>query len=352
MSGRTVLILGLCLILGCVIAVGWLWFSAAIVPADPEGKPQAFTISKGESSEQIASDLDRAGLIKSALAFRIVTALDGLSSGLQAGTYQLSAQDDLRAIARTLAGGSIDENELNVVLPEGLSNRELASVLAKKFGSANNTTNSGAGSSELEADFLDVFRGNDLTSVDFSFLGDRPSKATLEGYLFPDTYRFFKTATATEVRNKLLKTFDQKVPSDFRARSATIGRSFYDVLIMASILEKELTKPSDRRLAADLFWRRLDAGMALQSDATVNYVTGKSALQPSLDDTKVASPYNTYQNVGLPPGPIANPGRDAIEAALNPTPNEFWYYLTDPGGAAHFAKTYAEHVANKTKYLQ
>ena len=120
---------------------------------------------------------------------------------------------------------------------------------------------------------------------------------------------------------------------------------------MASILEDELRTDRDRAKAADLFWRRLDIGMALQSDATVNYVTGKGRAQPSIEDTKVDSPYNTYKYPGLPPGPIGNPGVSAIRAAVSPEPNTFLYYLSAPDGTTYFAETYEQHLANKAKYL-
>jgi UPF0755 protein len=340
------------IVVGASLAVAWFWFSAQLGPADEEGNAQRFTIESGQSSESIATSLDQAGLIRSAWAFRIYTALEGLSSGLQAGTYELSPASKLSAVARELASGKTLDDEIKVVIPEGLTNDQLAEQLAEEFAPYQETGSATRTKAELKEAFLQEFSGDDLDETDYSFLADRPRGSTLEGWLFPDTYFFFKTATPDAVRKRLLDTFDEKIPSDLRAETESIGRAFYDVLTLASILEKELRTTQDRRMAADLFWRRLDSGMALQSDATVNYLTKKSRLQPTLDDLKIESPYNTYLQPGLPPGPISNPGRDAIDAALNPTPNEYVYYLNDSSGKTHFAKTYAEHLANKAQYLK
>ncbi len=349
---RSLLIFFICflVILGTG-AVAWFWFSAQLGAADPEGSSQRFTIASGESSEAISKRLDESGIIRSSLAFRVYTALEGLSSGLQAGTYDLSPSSKLADIARELSDGKVLSDEIKVVIPEGLTNDQLADLLADEFLPYQESGSGLSSKAPLKAAFLDSFSGEDLTTSDYPFLEGRPAGASLEGFLFPDTYYFFKTATPEEVRNRLLDTFEEKVPATLRAEAESLNRDFFEVLTLASILEKELRTSADRKVAADLFWRRLDSGMALQSDATVNYVTGKSRLQPTLDDLEVESLYNTYLHPGLPPGPISHPSRDAIESALEPTPNDYVYYLNDASGKTHFAKTYAEHLANKAKYL-
>jgi UPF0755 protein len=150
----------------------------------------------------------------------------------------------------------------------------------------------------------------------------------------------------------LLRNFGAKLTPTLRAKAAEEGRPLFDVVTMASIVEAEVRGDEDRRMVADIFWRRLDVGMALQADSTVNYVTGKGHASVSLEDTEVESRYNTYKYPGLPFGPICNPGLSAIKAAVDPKPNAYWYFLTDKEGTVHYGKTLDEHNTNKAIYLK
>lgn len=203
--------------------------------------------------------------------------------------------------------------------------------------------------------FLDVVETADLATITpgktYSWLSDKPKSASLEGYLFPDTYRFFEDSTPEQVVAKLLENFNAKFSDSLRTSLTSQGRDVYETVILASIVERELQTDADRAKAADIFLRRIEAGIPLQSDATVNYVTGKSALQPTYDDLQIDSPYNTYKYPGLPPGPIGNPGLSALRAAVNPEANPYYYFLTGTDGKTHFAKTLEEHVLNRQKYL-
>ena len=340
-----------------ILATGsaWIWFDQSVSAVDESNTVKDFTIESGDSVQAIAERLADAQLIRSPLAFRLYVLLEGLTSNLQAGQYAVSSSSDAWSIAKQFAGGEGLTREITVVIPEGLTNVELADLLAEKFLAAAQLRDPAVTKTQLAGQLLTAFSVADSRQIipgqNYDFLRTKPSAQSLEGYLFPDTYRFYRDAQPAEIVERLLDNFDQRVPESIRNQASSIGRSFYDVLILASILERELTTKTDRQLAADLFWRRLDAGIALQSDATVNYVTGKKALQPTNADLSVDSPYNTYQQPGLPPGPINNPGLESIEAALSPTPNDFWYFLTDSKGQTHFAKTLAEHNANKAKYL-
>lgn len=162
----------------------------------------------------------------------------------------------------------------------------------------------------------------------------------LEGYLFPDTYRFYKKSTALQVIKKMQDNFNAKV-----------GEINYDDLILASIVQKEVSNQEDMKKAAGIFLKRLKANMPLQSDATINFITGKNLIQPSIEDTKTASPYNTYLNLGLPLKPISNPGLKAINAVRNPEETDYWYFLTPPGMPTIYSKTLEEHNAAKAKFL-
>ncbi|MCU0679940.1 MAG: endolytic transglycosylase MltG [Planctomycetes bacterium] len=196
-------------------------------------------------------------------------------------------------------------------------------------------------------------------SKDFSFLDDKPTYYGLEGYLFPDTYSIYEDATLDEVVRKMLKNFDRKLSSKMREDIKKQGKTIYEIVTMASILEKEVpmdTLKNDNKnakIVSGIFWQRIDNGQPLQSCATLAYVLGINKAQYSYEDTKVASPYNTYLYKGLPIGPIANPSLLALQAAIYPTPNNYNYFLspTDTKEIV-FARTYEEHLRNKAKYLK
>lgn len=232
--------------------------------------------------------------------------------------------------------------QTSITFLEGWSNREIADYLQKQ----------GIVSS---SDFLSAVKNFDTIEYD-SFL-PKDTKGNLEGFLFPDTYFIPKTAPAGEnisniIIAKALDNFSQKVTPAIRQQAAQKGMSLYQIMALASILEKESgANQDDEKTIAGIFYNRLNAGMALQSDATVSYVTGRSPVTAA--DIAVDSPYNTYQNKGLPPGPICNPGLNSIMAALNPTDSNYFYFLTIPDtGRAVFAITYEDHLKNKAKYLK
>jgi len=190
-----------------------------------------------------------------------------------------------------------------------------------------------------------VAASNDFTA--------HPENVSLEGYLAPETYRVFADATTKEVVVKLLEQRNSEVdPVDVLNVIKQTGRSWHQILTMASVVEKEAKTGEDMAMVADIFWRRLKMNWALQSCATVNYVTGKSSPAVSGADKAIDSPYNTYKYPGLPPGPISNPGLKAITAVLHPTANNNWYFMSGTDGVMHYAKTLDEHNVNVDKYLR
>jgi UPF0755 protein len=172
-----------------------------------------------------------------------------------------------------------------------------------------------------------------------------------EGYLFPDTYFLYVNVTAEELVEKLRGNFNEKIKTVDEEIEAS-NKSFSDILIMASIIEKEVATPEDRAIVSGVLWKRIKKGMPLQVDATLGYVTGRTSAQLTVDDLKSTSPYNTYTHKGLPPTPICNPGLDAIKSALNPKDSPYYFYLTGNDGITYFAKTFDEHKKNKEKYLR
>jgi len=241
--------------------------------------------------------------------------------------------------------------KLTLKFLEGWNNREIAEYLEKE--------------EIIKKDvFLKVVENYKLQISNYKFLEDKPKGATLEGYLFPDTYRIYKEiprdlrgekdseeALAEHIIKKMLDNFDQKLTADLREEIARQKKTIFDILTMASIIEKE-ARGEDMAMISDIFWRRIRNGIPLQSDATINYVTGKYETQPSTEDLKVDSPYNTYKYSGLPAGPIGNPGFEAIRAAIYPKANNYWYFLHTKDGQTIYSRNFEEHKANKAKYLK
>lgn len=196
-------------------------------------------------------------------------------------------------------------------------------------------------------------------SARFTFLKDKPDCASLEGYLFPDTYRLFASSSAEEAVEKMLQNFDNKLTPELRAEIKAQGKTIFSVLTMASIIEKEAPinyneKDNDEaRIISGIFWHRLKIGQRLESDATLSYLLKDNQPQHSGQELEVDSPYNTYRYKNLPPGPICNPGLVAIKAAIYPISTNYNYFLTTlTTGKVFYARTYEEHLNNKYQYLR
>ena len=185
----------------------------------------------------------------------------------------------------------------------------------------------------------------------YPFLNDAPSRASLEGYVFPDTYAVSPDKNSRSLVIKMLDNFDTKLSDELRRSIKEQGKTIYDVIVLASVVEREVPDTEDRRVVADIFSRRLSIGMALQSDATINYITDSGRSRSTAGDLAIDSPYNTYKYAGLPPGPIGNPGIDAIQAVIAPKKNDYLYFLTGTDGLVHYAKTFKEHQKNRELYL-
>lgn len=190
------------------------------------------------------------------------------------------------------------------------------------------------------------------TAGEFSLLDEMPDNATFEGYLIPDTYRIYKDSSLQEVLTKIFNNLEEEITPEMRAEIKKQGKTFYEILTMASVVEKEAPDKENMAMVADIFWRRNEIGMALQSCATVNYITGKNTPGVSAEDTEIDSLYNTYKYPGLPPGPIAVPSLTAIEATIYPKANNYYYFMSGTDGVIHYARTLDEHNLNVWKYLR
>lgn len=326
-----------------VIGLIFLLYLLIIVSTPNSKDDQAvfFQIEQGQGVNEISQQLKEDELIKNQLAFESYLWLKRMESSLKAGDYQLSKNLTIKEISEALIGGT-NSNERTIQIIEGWQVAEIGQYLEEE---------------EVVGadDFMEAASVTDSRQIipdkTYDFLTDRAAGADLEGYLFPDTYRVFKTSDEVDIITKMLDNFDSKLTSELREEISSQGKTIFEIVILASVLEKELRTDKDKQMAADLFYRRIEAGIPMQSDATVNYVTGKGLLQPSYADTRAESPYNTYLNRGLPPGPICNPSLSSIEAAIYPTSNVYWYYLNKPDGTTVFSRTLDEHNNNKIKYL-
>ncbi|MDD5290292.1 MAG: endolytic transglycosylase MltG [Patescibacteria group bacterium] len=299
---------------------------------------KTFVVAKGEPSNLVAAHLKAQGIIKSELIFKIYIRLRGWQNDIQAGEYIFEATSVVGVARKLVQGKAANERDLRFI--EGWTASDMADYLVKEkiiF---------------KRDDFLNETRDAKKWQEQFSFLKDAGA-INLEGFLFPDTYRVFKTATPAEIVTRTLENFNDKFTSALLTEIKANGRNFYDTLKMASIIEAEVIGDEDRKIAAGILWKRLGAGMALQVDSSLKYVIGKKgSASLTLDELKIDSPYNTYKYRGLPPTPIGNPGLSAIRASVYPKNSDFWFYLTTKEGETIFSKTLDDHNAAIKKYLK
>ncbi len=317
---------------GVLGVLGWKW-----VYSKGDNSEAIFVVQKGETVNTIAANLFNQGLIDCPEVFRFYVWLKGKEDKIIAGRHQIPARVSLAEVLYILTSKS-KADEISLRFIEGWTIADMADYLVKE-GIIENPT-------ELKQRAKVKY-----FSDQYDFLPKIEEQESLEGYLFPDTYRVFVDASVDDIIVKMLDNFGKKT-ADLRLEVEKQGKSFRDVVILASILEKEVKSEEDMKIAADIFWRRLKAGMLLQADSTLNYFTGGENPSLTAEELKIDSPYNSYKYKGLPPTPISNPGLKALTAAVYPTANDYWYFLTDKEGKAYFAKTLAEHNANKRKYLQ
>ena len=298
---------------------------------------KTFEIREGERVKEISRRLENSQLIKNDLYFNYYVWRTGSKGKIQAGKYELRGSMTIPEIVQVLSIGEVVPNEIKVTFPEGTSAKKMEEILLDKGFKKNG--------------FLRKVDCGCGVKTDYEFLKDKPAKASLEGYLFPDTYIFYREVSAADIINRMLLNFGEKLAGEMRVEVEKRGKTIFEIVTMASILEKEVKTPEDMKIVSGIFWDRISAGMPLQSCATIAYVLGKEKKQYSHEDTRTPSPYNTYLNRGLPPGPINNPGMNSILAAIYPKKTDYNYFLTDPQtGKTIFSKTLEEHEENKIKY--
>lgn len=314
---------------------------------------QIFTVEKGESVASIARKLKESGIISSDIFFKIYAKRSGKQSKIQAGEYNLGADMTIREIVDILAGGKIISKERTVKFIEGWRSREMGQYLEREGIFQSEEFLEVVGFPMVDYDIEKNMPQPFDYSADFELLADKPKNYGLEGYLFPDTYRIYENANIDDIVRKMLANLDKKLKGEMRKEIERQGKSIYEIITMASIIEKEVRSKEDMKIVSGVFWNRIEIGQALESCATLAYILGVDKVRYSEEDTELESLYNTYKFKGLPPGPIANPGIQAIEAAIYPTESDYLYFLSrSDNGETVFSKTYEEHLRNKAKYLQ
>lgn len=336
-----------------VAAITYLWLDYAVkTPLDADNAPtQKITITAGMGNAEISDLLAERKIISSALAFQYYIWKTGKKNNLKAGTYEISPSQNIAEIADLLSG--VVSGEARVTIVEGWTNKDIKAVLSEKLvveSGGKGVTLAQREERERDFDAAVSLLAQASAPYNYDWLAEIPLAQKLQGYLFPDTYRFFRDAPMGEVIEKMLHNFDQKLTAERRVKIAASGFTTNQVITLASIVQKEAVE-KDMPVVAGIFIRRLHDNQRLQSDATVNYVTGKQERQPSAEDTRIDSPYNTYRYDGLPPGSICNPGLAAIDAVLDPQTTDYRYFLNASNGQTIYSRTYEEHLEQKKKYL-
>jgi UPF0755 protein len=306
----------------------------------PAGSPEAsldLNIAQGEPASAVISSLQQAGVVNNPSLLRAYLRYRGLDVGIEAGDHRLSGSMTVRELADALQTARPLEIVFGVL--EGWRLEEIADSIPT------------SGLAFLPEDFLAAAHTRPSA---FSLSSEVPDPFSLEGFLFPDTYRLAPEVTAAEVVEAMLANFDTRVGPDLRQGFLDHGLTVYQGVTLASMVEREAVQADERPIVASVFYNRLGAGMRLESDPTVQYALGlqldgrwwKSPL--TLDDLSIGSPYNTYLIAGLPPGPIANPGLASLQAAAFPADTPYYYFraLCDGSGRHAFAETYEEHLGN------
>lgn len=322
------------LVVAALLGLGvWLYLGSATVKQSGE-----FTLESGASAASIWGALADRDFTRTTLPWRFWSWRLKAAADLKAGTYTLERKEKVAEVVRRFVAGDVSPNELTITYPEGFTLEQIAE----------RTANRNIGSKQA---FLSAALPLEYVA-EYSYLGEIPTSRNLEGYLFPDTYRVFADDTPDDVIQRMLGNFDRKFTPDLREEAAAAGRSLDEIVIMASIIEREVLTDEDMALAAGILWKRNDDGVGLDADATVRYALNKWDGALTIQDLAIDSPYNTRRWRGLPPGPISNPGLRALLAAVRPEESDFYYYLSTPEGKTVFSKTLDEHNLNKAKYLR
>ncbi len=299
---------------------------------ESEEKRVHVKITEGMTVAEIADILEAKDVIASSLKFRIVSRLRGYDGQMKPGTYVFFAgMNDEEVFAKLLSG---EKYLVRFTIPEGFGVKEIADRLY---------------SLDL-ADREDFMKAAENFAPYGYMRKHKDVRYAAEGFLFPETYSVESDTPIEDILKMMAEEFDRRVTPAMRERAQELGLSLYDLTTLASLVEREVRYPEDRAIVAQVFLKRLQLNMPLQTDATLQYLLDEPKEDVTLEDTEIESPYNTYKYSGLPPGPIASPGMDAIEAVLHPADTDYLYFVADRKGHNHYSYTYDEHLVLVNQY--
>lgn len=306
-------------IISLIIIIAAIVVNLSTAPANFPKTPFEYSVPKGGSLYSVSRDMEIKGMIKSATFLKYAVAGLSFNRIIKAGDYKFDGAESSIQIAQRLYKGDFRQTKISVTIPEGTNVRDMALIFLKNIPNFN--------------------------APYFVKIANKE-----EGYLYPDTYLFFENVKSEEIVRTMKENFNKKISSmdqDIKASQ----RSLSDIVIMASLIEKESNNLADSKIISGILWKRLKEGMPLQVDAPFYYLTGRTGPYTT-NDTKIKSPYNTYLNKGLPIGPITSPSLDSIRATVSPVNSAYYFYLTGTDKLMHYAVTYQEHLANKEKYIK
>ncbi len=321
----------------CIFIIG-----AVLIFADPQPikyssngnveKKVHVKITRGMTTAEIARQLSDKGVISNSWKFRILSRMRGYDGQMKTGTYTFAMGMSDEEVFEAILNGA--KHLARLTIPEGFTVKEIAARLY-----------------ELDlADKEDFLKAaKDFKAYDYI----TPNKNVFfaaEGFLFPETYEIESDYSIEEILKMMTEEFDKRLTDEMRAKAKEMNLSIYELVTLASLVEKEVRYEEDRAVVAQVLLKRLKLNMPLQTDATLQYLMDAPKEDVTIEDTKIDSPYNTYQNAGLPPGPVANPGIEAIEAVLNPANTDYLYFVADREGHNHYAYSYEEHLNLVNQY--
>jgi UPF0755 protein len=307
----------------------------------------SFEIKDGESAVALATHLKEQKIIKSEFFFKFYLKQKGLDKKIQSGIFSLTPPFTIPHVATSLS--SPEKNERSITIIPGWDLRDIALYFEKEGIATQKEFFElvGVPAQFQETNFHTPF------DTEFSLLHGRPSRVSLEGYFSPETIQIFQNEKLESILHRLLSQREKELNLQLLEDIKKNGHTVHEILTMASIIEKEVSTPEDRKKVSDLFWRRVEAEMGLQADSTVHYLSGREGdVFTKAKERQIDSLYNTYKYRGLPPGPISNPSVSSIEAAIYPVKNDAWYFLTTSDGTVIYSKTLDEHNMNVAKYLR
>ena len=325
-----VLAVGAVLVIGGTVAVRVV-YNQNLKPVNASQQVQTITVKQGATVEQIGDLLEQKGLIRSAWAFKLYVSSKEVRNALQAGTYELTPSQSVAEIVTQLTHGKIVTN-LVTILPGQRIDQVRKHLIQDGF-------------SESEVD--DAL--NPANYADNPALVDKPAGASLEGYLYPDSYQRTSETSAKTIVTASLEQMNKRLTPDLRAAFSKQGLSTYQGIILASVVEKEVSNQNDRSQVAQVFLKRIREGVRLQSDVTANYGAILDGKTPS---NHYESPYNTYFIAGLPPTPVSNVSDSSLNAVAHPANTDWLYFVAGDDGSTHFSKTLDQHQANVDQYCK